>query len=74
MQPREVELLDLQAALEKLQEVDSRLSELVTVRFFGGLSVEEAAEVLGVSMATAKRDWSRARAWLFRELHARVTE
>jgi RNA polymerase sigma factor (TIGR02999 family) len=66
--PRDVELLDLDAALEKLKRVDSRLGELVTVRFFGGLSVEEAAEALGVSAATAKRDWSRARAWLLREL------
>jgi RNA polymerase sigma factor (TIGR02999 family) len=66
--PREVELLDLDAALEKLESIDSRLSALVTVRFFGGLSVEEAAEALGVSAATVKRDWSRARAWLFREL------
>lgn len=63
-----MELLDLDAALDKLQMLDSRLSELVTVRFFGGLSVEEAAEALGVSAATVKRDWSRARAWLLREL------
>jgi RNA polymerase sigma factor (TIGR02999 family) len=69
--PREVELLDLDAALDKLQMLDSRLGELVTVRFFGGLSVEEAADVLGVSPATVKRDWSRARAWLFRELRDR---
>jgi RNA polymerase sigma factor (TIGR02999 family) len=69
--PRDVALLDLDAALERLQELDSRLSELVTVRFFGGLSVEEAAEALGVSAATVKRDWSRARAWLLRELRGR---
>jgi RNA polymerase sigma factor (TIGR02999 family) len=69
--PRDVELLDLDAALDKLQVLDSRLGELVTVRFFGGLSVEEAADVLGVSAATVKRDWSRARAWLFRELSDR---
>lgn len=66
--PREVELLDLDAALEKLSAVDQRLGELVVLRFFGGLTVEEAAEVLEVSAATAKRDWSRAKAWLFREL------
>ena len=71
-QPRDVELLDLDAALEKLHGIDSRLGDLVTVRFFGGLSVEEAAEALGVSAATAKRDWNRARAWLFRELRERT--
>ncbi len=67
-----MELLDLDAALEKLHGIDSRLGDLVTVRFFGGLSVEEAAEALGVSAATAKRDWNRARAWLFRELRERT--
>ena len=72
--PRDVELLDLDAALDKLEVLDARLSELVTVRFFGGLSVEEAAEALGVSAATVKRDWSRARAWLFRELRGRPVE
>ena len=66
--PRDVSLLDLDAALQKLSEADPRLSDLVVLRFFGGLTVDEAAEVLGTSPATVKRDWSRARAWLFREL------
>ena len=66
--PRDVDLLDLDAALQKLSEVDPRLSELVVLRFFGGLSIEEAGEALGISPATVKRDWTRARAWLFREL------
>jgi RNA polymerase sigma factor (TIGR02999 family) len=66
--PRDVCLLDLDAALEKLQAADARLSELVVLRFFGGLTVEEAADVTGTSPATVKRDWSRARAWLLREL------
>lgn len=65
---REVAVLDLDAALEKLAAVDAGLADLVVLRFFGGLTVEEVAEVRGVSPATVKRDWSRARAWLFREL------
>ena len=66
--PRDVDLLDLDAALGKLATIDSRLGDLVVLRFFGGMTVEEAAESLGLSPATVKRDWSRARAWLFREL------
>jgi len=73
VEPRDVALLDLDAALDKLQRFDGRLAELVTLRFFAGLSVEEAADVLGVSKATTKRDWSRARAWLFRELREERT-
>ena len=66
--PRDVDLLDLDVALDKLATIDSRLGDLVVLRFFGGMTVEEAAEGLGLSPATVKRDWSRARAWLFREL------
>jgi RNA polymerase sigma factor (TIGR02999 family) len=66
--PRDVDLLDLDVALGKLATIDSRLGDLVVLRFFGGMTVEEAAEGLGRSPATVKRDWSRARAWLFREL------
>jgi DNA-directed RNA polymerase specialized sigma24 family protein len=66
--PRDVHVLDLDAALRKLETIDSRLGELVVLRFFGGMTVEEAAEGLGLSPATVKRDWSRAWAWLFREL------
>ena len=65
---RDVDLLDLDAALTRLAILDPRLGELVVLRFFGGLTVEEAAGVLAVSAATVKRDWTRARAWLFREL------
>ena len=67
---REVDLLDLDAALERLATIDPRLSQLVVLRFFGGLTIDDAAQVLDVSVATAKRDWVRARAWLFRELRA----
>ena len=66
--PREVSLLDLDSALERLAKIDSSLSDLVELRYFGGLTVEEVAEIRVVSPATVKRDWSRARAWLFREL------
>jgi RNA polymerase sigma factor (TIGR02999 family) len=54
--------------LRQLEQVDPRQGKLVELRFFGGLSLEEAAEVLGVSLATVKRDWTFARAWLQREL------
>jgi RNA polymerase sigma factor (TIGR02999 family) len=66
--PRDVDLLDLDGALERLATLDPRLGDLVVLRFFGGLTVEEAADVLARSPATVKRDWTRARAWLFREL------
>jgi RNA polymerase sigma factor (TIGR02999 family) len=70
--PPDVDLLDLDAALGKLATINPRLGDLVVVRFFGGLTVEEAADALGLSPATVKRDWTRARAWLFRELRAAV--
>jgi RNA polymerase sigma factor (TIGR02999 family) len=70
--PRDVDLLDLDAALGKLATIDSRLGDLVVLKFFGGMTVEEAAASLGLSPATVKRDWSRARAWLFRELRGVV--
>ncbi|MEO5589501.1 MAG: ECF-type sigma factor [Gemmatimonadaceae bacterium] len=59
---------NLSEALERLEAVDQRLSEVVECRFFGGLTIEDTAAALGVSQATVKRDWSLARAWLFREL------
>jgi RNA polymerase sigma factor (TIGR02999 family) len=66
--PSEVDVLDLDAALEKLSSLDPRQSQLVELRFFGGLTVDEAAAVVGVAPATVNRDWALARAWLFREL------
>lgn len=66
--PTDVDVIDLDAALEKLARVDPRQSELVELRFFGGLTVDEAAAVLGVAPATVDRDWALARAWLYREL------
>lgn len=68
---RAEELLALDEALDRLQELDPRLVQTVELRFFAGLSVEEAAETLGVSPRTVKRDWQRARAFLFQAVSAR---
>jgi len=62
------QLLALDDALTGLAKVDPELSRLVELRFFGGLTIEEAAEVLGISPATVKRNWKTARLWLRREL------
>ena len=62
------QLLAIDAALKALAKVDSRKSQVVELRFFGGLNVEETAEVLKVSPDTVVRDWKLARAWLLREL------
>jgi RNA polymerase sigma factor (TIGR02999 family) len=62
------ELLDLDEALSKLKAVDAQTAELVQLRVFGGLTVEEAATQLGISPRTAKRAWAYARAWLGREM------
>lgn len=61
-------LLDVHEALEKLAAHDAPKAELVKLRFFGGLSLEEAAQVQGISTPTAKRHWAYARAWLYREM------
>jgi DNA-directed RNA polymerase specialized sigma24 family protein len=66
--PPDVDVLALDTALDKLASVDRRQSELVELRFFAGLTVEEAAAALDVAPITVKRDWALARAWLFREL------
>ena len=61
-------LISLDEALTRLMEVDSRKCRIVELKFFGGLKTEEIAEVLQVSVATIEREWSLARAWLFREV------
>ena len=63
-----VELLDLDSAMERLRELDHQQEKVVELRFFGGLSVEETAEVLGIGPATVKRDWATARLWLTKQL------
>jgi RNA polymerase sigma-70 factor, ECF subfamily len=65
---QELDVLDLDDALVRLAELDERKGSLVELRYFAGLSIEEAAESLGISSATAKREWRLARAWLRREL------
>ena len=62
------ELLAVDEALKALAEVDTRKSEVIELRFFGGLTVEETATALGVSEETVMRDWKLAKAWLLREL------
>lgn len=69
--PGGLDVLDLHRALERLAEYDPRQARVVELRFFGDLSVDETAEVLGVSPVTVKRDWRHARAWLHRELTPR---
>jgi RNA polymerase sigma factor (TIGR02999 family) len=65
---RPTDLAALDDALTSLAERDPRKAQVVEMRFFGGLSVEESAEVLGVSPVTVMRDWRTAKAWLYREL------
>lgn len=69
----DVEVLDLDAALNRLATFDTRKSQVAELRFFVGLSLEEIADVLSVSRATIERDWQKARAWLFKELSGHGT-
>jgi RNA polymerase sigma factor (sigma-70 family) len=66
--PPTQDLVALDDALKVLESLDPRQSQVVELRFFGGLSLEEAAEALKVSVGTVRRDWSLAQAWLYREL------
>jgi RNA polymerase sigma factor (TIGR02999 family) len=66
-QPGE-EVLAIHNALKRLAELDPRKSQIIELRYFGGLLVEEVAEVMTVSPSTVKREWEKARAWLRREL------
>jgi RNA polymerase sigma-70 factor (ECF subfamily) len=67
-QPRDLDLVALDDALNALARFDERQSRIVELHFFGGLTIEETAEALGVSPATVKVDWSMAKAWLRREI------
>ena len=69
-EPPDVDVLALDEALSRLEAMEPRWSRLVELRFFAGLSVEETAAALELSPATVKRDWSLARAWLYREIGA----
>jgi RNA polymerase sigma factor (TIGR02999 family) len=65
---RRVDLMSIDAALTRLETLDRRQAQIVELRFFGGLTVEETAQALEISNATVKRDWVMAKAWLAREL------
>jgi len=67
---RASELVEIEDALTRLEVFDPRQAKIVELRFYGGLTVEETAEALGVSAPTIKREWAMARAWLHRELSA----
>ena len=64
----QLDLLALDEALDRLSAMEPQKAELVTLRFFGGLTMPEAAELLGVSQSTAERYWTFAKSWLFAEL------
>jgi RNA polymerase sigma-70 factor, ECF subfamily len=74
----ELDVLAVDRALEAFEKIDPRKSQVIELRFFGGLSVEETADVLGISVETVKRDWRFAKLWLSRELqrqtHRRASE
>jgi RNA polymerase sigma-70 factor, ECF subfamily len=71
---QDADLTALDDAMNALARLDPRKVQVVEMRFFGGLSVEETAEVLKVSPITVKRDWRAAKAWLYRELTGRTTD
>lgn len=66
--PREADFVALDDALKTLEKIDPRPSKIVELKFFGGLSVDEIAQVLDISPRTVAREWKRARAWLFQQL------
>ena len=66
--PRQADVVALDDALNALEKFDRRKSQVIELKFFGGLSLQETADVLQVSVGTVRRDWSLARAWLYREL------
>lgn len=69
---RSADMLALDEALIKLAQIDDRRSHLVELRFFAGLTIEETANLLGISVRTVYREWDLARAWLFRELRGQA--
>lgn len=71
---RALDLISVDVALGRLAAFDERLSELVELRFFGGLTYDEIAEITQRSIPTVKRDWTRARTWLFREMREAGTQ
>lgn len=72
--PNDIDFEELDKVLTRLEAMDARKGQVVMLRYFAGLGVEETAEALGVSPATVKNDWAYARAWLFKELSRSVPE
>jgi RNA polymerase sigma factor (TIGR02999 family) len=72
VEAKDLDIVALDEALERLARIDEQQSRIVELRFFSGLTVEETGEVLGISAATVKRDWSMAKAWLHREISGEV--
>ncbi len=71
LEPRGIDLLLLDESLNELQKIDARAAQVVEMRFFGGYSDKEVVEALGVSLATVRRDWDYARAWLLDRMKGR---
>ena len=67
-------LVALDEALGRLRELDARQAQVVECRFFGGMTEDETAEALGIAVRTTRRDWVKARSWLYRELYAETGE
>lgn len=65
------ELLEIDKALDRLSQLNERLSQIVEMRFFGGMTIKKTAETLEISESTVKRDWMKARGWLYKELKGR---
>ena len=72
--PTDIDLIALDGALTRLSELDPQQSRIIELRFFAGLTIDDTSEVLGVSPATVKRDWTSARAWLHREIARSAVE
>ena len=68
IEARQVDIVELDAALKALNELDARQSQIVELRFFGGLTVEDTAQVVGISPASVKREWAAAKLWLLRQM------
>ena len=70
MSEENVSAIEVNQALRQLEELDPRQAQIAELRFFGGLTVDETAEVVGISPATVKREWNIAKRWLERQLRA----
>lgn len=68
VEPQDAEILDVDRALDELEQLDAQQARIIELRYFGGLSLDEVAEVLGVSVSTVKREWILAKTWIRRRL------